>query len=164
MSCSVGDPARSINPHYMLVELLHLYYDSSFVPLGGVQSSLMLDPHTVSDSQRWKRAGVSQEAFGSTHVPVTQCLLTRGERLLPCAVWLILSRVNGYEVMDQLSENAHGVGVVCLTVRCVAILEHGILDLISVECALSISVVSDEALYNFDSHLSMAVTMGEGDG
>ena len=50
------------------------------------------------------------------------------------------------------------------THMCVAILEHGTPEVVSVECPLSISVVSDEALHSFDSHLSMAVYYGGGDG
>ena len=77
-------------------------------------------------------------------------------------MWLILAGVDGDEIPYGQSEYAHGRREVCIAIGRIAILEHGSLEFVGVQCAISVSVARDETFHCLDSHLRTAVAVGEG--
>ena len=140
LSVAKGDTTRTIHSHN----------HACLVPFSRVGSSLVLDPHSVADSQWWEDASVFRQPLSSAHVSVPQCFLPGHEGLPLGGVGLVLAWLNRDEVPDGATENAHGWGKVGVLVRGVSVLQHGTLKLVGVQRTLGSSVICYEALDHFD--------------
>ena len=127
------DTTRAIHAYDVLVELAHLDDHACFVPFGWVGSSLVLNAYAVTYSQWWEGASVFGQAFGCTHMSISERFLTGHECLPPSGVGLVPPWVDGDEVSNGASKNAHGGGEAGVPVRGISILEHCSLKFIGVQ-------------------------------
>ena len=93
----------------------------------------------------------------SFYVPFTECFLSFLKGVLPRRMWLITPRHDGDEIFYRAAKDTHCRRKFCLWIRCVAVLEHGNPERISVQCSSGRDVGFEQSLDCFDSDLGPTV-------
>ena len=130
---SESDSSGAINSDYILVKLFNLDDAASFVPFEGVVADLVLDSDLVADLQWGKTSGVFRESLQGFHMSVGECFFTAYQCFTPCRMWEKAARKDWYKVSNRSSKKALRWRESGVTVRRVAVLQDGSLEVLGVK-------------------------------